>query len=78
MHQLSVAREAHFFFISDDALVVSMVEMSMEEESPQMVGRRIAAEGGARGTVLFQGPVGATPGIWLGVEWDNPARGKHR
>ncbi len=75
---MSVAREAHlFFFISDDALVVSMVEMSMGAESP-LVGRRIAAEGGARGTVLFQGPVGATPGIWLGVEWDNPARGKHR
>jgi hypothetical protein len=55
-----------------------MVEMSMEAESPQVVGRRIAVEGGARGTVLFQGPVGATPGIWLGVEWDNPARGKHR
>jgi hypothetical protein len=55
-----------------------MVEMSMGAESPLVVGRRIAAEGGARGTVLFQGPVGATPGIWLGVEWDNPARGKHR
>lgn len=42
-----------------------------------LVGRRVVADG-ARGTVLFEGPVGDTRGLWLGVEWDNPARGKHR
>ena len=29
------------------------------------------------GTVKFIGPVEGTSGIWLGVEWDDPARGKH-
>ena len=30
-----------------------------------------------KGTVLFEGPVGATKGEWLGVEWDDSTRGKH-
>ncbi|KAI5477378.1 FAD-dependent pyridine nucleotide-disulfide oxidoreductase [Pseudohyphozyma bogoriensis] len=29
------------------------------------------------GTVRFHGRVGATSGEWYGVEWDDPARGKH-
>ncbi|ORY66787.1 hypothetical protein BCR35DRAFT_181638 [Leucosporidium creatinivorum] len=29
------------------------------------------------GTILYSGPVPPTQGIWLGVEWDDPARGKH-
>ncbi|GAA6023216.1 hypothetical protein JCM10207_004483 [Rhodosporidiobolus poonsookiae] len=29
------------------------------------------------GTVLFEGPVPPTKGVWLGVEWDEPSRGKH-
>ncbi|KAF9454620.1 RNI-like protein [Macrolepiota fuliginosa MF-IS2] len=29
------------------------------------------------GTVRFIGPVEGTPGIWLGIEWDDPTRGKH-
>ncbi|RUS25219.1 hypothetical protein BC938DRAFT_472470, partial [Jimgerdemannia flammicorona] len=28
-------------------------------------------------TVRYIGPVPPTPGEWLGVEWDNPLRGKH-
>jgi tubulin-specific chaperone E len=28
-------------------------------------------------TVLYEGPVKGTPGTWLGVEWDDPSRGKH-
>lgn len=28
-------------------------------------------------TVQYVGPVGDKPGSWLGVEWDDPARGKH-
>ncbi|KIY65490.1 hypothetical protein CYLTODRAFT_400351 [Cylindrobasidium torrendii FP15055 ss-10] len=32
---------------------------------------------GNRGTVRFVGPVDGTSGIWLGVEWDDPARGRH-
>jgi hypothetical protein len=29
------------------------------------------------GTIKFVGNVQGTLGIWLGVEWDNPQRGKH-
>lgn len=32
---------------------------------------------GAVGTVRYLGPVHNTPGNWLGVEWDDPKRGKH-
>ncbi|XP_051801367.1 tubulin-specific chaperone E [Acanthochromis polyacanthus] len=40
------------------------------------VGRRVSC-GGERATVRFVGPVPPTTGLWLGVEWDNPDRGKH-
>ena len=29
------------------------------------------------GTVRFVGKVDGTNGAWLGVEWDDPRRGKH-
>ena len=29
------------------------------------------------GTIEYVGPVDNFTGIWLGVEWDDPARGKH-
>jgi hypothetical protein len=32
---------------------------------------------GYRGTVRFVGKVDNTVGIWLGIEWDDPHRGKH-
>uniref|UniRef100_A0A8C7U2C2 CAP-Gly domain-containing protein n=1 Tax=Oncorhynchus mykiss TaxID=8022 RepID=A0A8C7U2C2_ONCMY len=38
------------------------------------VGRRVACDG-ERGTVRFGCPL--CLGLWLGVEWDNPDRGKH-
>ncbi len=28
-------------------------------------------------TVRFVGPVGSTSGVWIGVEWDDPGRGRH-
>lgn len=40
------------------------------------VGRRIICDG-EYATVHYVGIVPPTPGIWLGVEWDNPLRGKH-
>ncbi|KAL1006143.1 hypothetical protein UPYG_G00068350 [Umbra pygmaea] len=40
------------------------------------VGRRVTCDG-ERGTVQFVGTVPPTKGLWLGVEWDNPMRGKH-
>ncbi|KAG6851293.1 hypothetical protein H0H93_011729 [Arthromyces matolae] len=32
---------------------------------------------GQLGTVRYTGPVDGTSGIWLGIEWDDPNRGKH-
>ncbi|BGP47733.1 hypothetical protein JCM10450v2_003598 [Rhodotorula kratochvilovae] len=29
------------------------------------------------GTILYHGPVPPTKGLWYGVEWDEPARGRH-
>jgi len=40
------------------------------------VGTRIFLSGHI-GTIKFVGPVHGTPGTWLGVEWDDPQRGKH-
>ncbi|XP_048453176.1 tubulin-specific chaperone E-like [Rhincodon typus] len=40
------------------------------------VGRRIMYRD-EYGTVRFVGTVASAPGVWLGVEWDNPERGKH-
>ena len=31
----------------------------------------------ARGTIKYLGTVDGTKGSWIGVEWDNPIRGKH-
>ncbi|XP_060609833.2 geranylgeranyl pyrophosphate synthase isoform X1 [Anolis sagrei] len=43
---------------------------------PDVIGRRVLCNGDY-GTVLFVGSVPPTTGVWLGVEWDNPQRGKH-
>lgn len=40
------------------------------------VGQRLSFDAQAC-TVRFVGPVAGTKGEWLGVEWDDPARGKH-
>uniref|UniRef100_A0A7N8X1Q3 Tubulin-specific chaperone E n=1 Tax=Mastacembelus armatus TaxID=205130 RepID=A0A7N8X1Q3_9TELE len=40
------------------------------------MGRRVSC-GEERATVRYVGPVPPTAGLWLGVEWDNPERGKH-
>ncbi|KAM9212529.1 tubulin-specific chaperone E isoform 4-T5 [Dugong dugon] len=39
-------------------------------------GRRVEVNG-EHATVCFSGVVPPTAGLWLGVEWDNPERGKH-
>ncbi|KAI0672908.1 hypothetical protein C8Q78DRAFT_1187012 [Trametes maxima] len=40
------------------------------------IGTRLS-HAGTLGTVRFVGPVDGTQGVWLGVEWDDPRRGKH-
>ena len=41
-----------------------------------VVGDRVCCEG-QRATVRFVGPVDGAEGLWVGVEWDSPERGKH-
>ena len=43
---------------------------------PSYVGQRISYEGNLC-TVRYIGEVKDTKGAWLGVEWDDPTRGKH-
>ncbi|XP_078127983.1 tubulin-specific chaperone E isoform X1 [Sander vitreus] len=54
--------------------------MGVDQTEPGMpadpVGRRVSCDG-ERATVRYVGPVPPTAGLWLGVEWDNPERGKH-
>lgn len=40
------------------------------------VGARIQI-GKDRATVLYVGEIEGTKGEWLGIEWDDPTRGKH-
>ena len=39
-------------------------------------GQRLSY-GGALCTIRYVGEVAGTSGVWLGVEWDDPTRGKH-
>lgn len=41
-----------------------------------LVGKRISI-GQQKGTIRYRGPVPPASGEWLGIEWDDPARGKH-
>lgn len=40
------------------------------------VGQRVSLAG-FHGTVKYIGPVEDSPSTWIGLEWDDPARGKH-
>jgi dynactin complex subunit len=40
------------------------------------IGTRISLNSDT-GTVRFVGQVDNTAGIWIGVEWDDPTRGRH-
>ncbi|KAF6274816.1 tubulin folding cofactor E [Rhinolophus ferrumequinum] len=41
-----------------------------------VIGRRVDVNG-EHATIRFYGIVPPVAGLWLGVEWDNPERGKH-
>jgi tubulin-specific chaperone E len=41
------------------------------------LGKRIETHDGARATVRWVGSVQGQDGVWVGVEWDDPTRGKH-
>jgi hypothetical protein len=46
------------------------------DESFSYVGQR-RSYSGALCTIRYRGPLSGTKGDWLGVEWDDPSRGKH-
>ena len=48
----------------------------MVEDNNYEIGARVECEG-YRGTLRYVGSVGDTKGTWLGVDWDDPSRGKH-
>jgi len=48
----------------------------ISETDDPVSGARVEV-GGERATIRFRGEVPPTKGVWLGVEWDNPSRGKH-
>ena len=51
--------------------------MKLQSQAPVHVGTRFSTETGHLGTIKYGGPVNGTQGIWYGVEWDDPQRGKH-
>ncbi|KAM9006771.1 tubulin-specific chaperone E isoform X2 [Sarcophilus harrisii] len=51
--------------------------MAMSDSVPSdVIGRRIDVNG-ELGTVRYFGDVPPVKGPWIGIEWDNPQRGKH-
>lgn len=48
----------------------------MSEEPQFYIGRRLSYAN-LPCTVRYFGPLPGTKGDWLGVEWDDPTRGKH-
>ncbi|CAM9824783.1 unnamed protein product [Lampetra fluviatilis] len=55
---------------------VTSVVKAMDEVPEDVLGRRVLSDGEC-GRVRFVGEVPPTQGLWFGVEWDNPERGKH-
>lgn len=51
--------------------------MEFLAQDPMRVGTRFSATSGCLGTIKYVGPVNGTQGVWYGVEWDDPKRGKH-
>lgn len=50
--------------------------MSSTGQSGPSLGQRVEYQG-YHGTVRFVGELENQPGSWVGVEWDDPSRGKH-
>jgi dynactin complex subunit len=48
----------------------------VSSEQTYRVGQRRSLRGQAC-TIRYIGPVAAKSGEWLGVEWDDPLRGRH-
>jgi len=46
------------------------------EQDKHYIGQRLSLKAQVC-TIRYIGPVAAKLGLWLGVEWDDPFRGKH-
>ncbi|KAK0168723.1 hypothetical protein PV327_002497 [Microctonus hyperodae] len=53
-----------------------MVENEETINEYPKVGDRIDCDG-YRGSVCYVGLIDDTNGMWLGIDWDDPSRGKH-
>jgi tubulin-specific chaperone E len=54
--------------------------METETECEYRLGMRVCDSEGYKGTIKYIGPVITAKNpedTWLGIEWDNPTRGKH-
>ena len=47
-----------------------------ETKNLPTVGARVILNG-YKGTVKYVGEVKGAQGVWLGIEWDDPSRGRH-
>ena len=56
--------------------VNSADRMTHDDAVQLQVGQRVECSG-YYGTVGYVGEVPPTKGTWLGVDWDDPSRGKH-
>lgn len=56
--------------------VQSLRKMSVPIPENVRFGSRVQVDKD-RATVMFIGQVGDSKGEWLGIEWDDPSRGKH-
>ena len=57
--------------VSAEPRVLAHVSMDLPR-----LGARISLSGHL-GTIKYSGSVDGTSGTWLGIEWDDPQRGKH-
>ncbi|XP_072265304.1 tubulin-specific chaperone E [Pyxicephalus adspersus] len=57
-------------------MFANCIKMKDKDLPSELFGRRICCDG-EYGTVLYVGTVPPTSGLWLGIDWDNPSRGKH-
>lgn len=65
-----------FFLVTKPIMVELKRKTSGENMFTMEVGRRVFCDG-HYGTIRFIGEVPPTKGIWLGIDWDHPLRGKH-
>ena len=51
--------------------------MTQEDGTSLALGQRVVVHGRHRATVRYVGAVDGHEGLWVGLEWDDPGRGKH-